>query len=60
MIRILGVNCFPIRVFLLCMDLAIVAALVPRFFIVPIVAGGALWIERDEVRRLQMHRSWDR
>jgi hypothetical protein len=64
MIRILGVSRFPWRVFWSCMALALVAALVPRFFIAPIVAGGALWIAsyavRDEVRRLQMPRSWDR
>jgi hypothetical protein len=40
------------------MALAIVAVLVPRWLIAPIVAGGAAWIAanavRDEVRRLQM------
>jgi hypothetical protein len=64
MIKILGVNRFPWRVFWACMALALVASLAPRFFIAPIVAGGALWIAsfavRDEVRRLQMPRSWDR
>jgi hypothetical protein len=51
-------------VFLSCIALAIVAALVPRWLIPPLVAGGALWIAsyavRDEVRRMQMPRSWDR
>jgi hypothetical protein len=64
MIRILGVNRFPLRVFWSCMALAIVAALVPRWLIPPLVSGGALWIAsyavRDEVRRLQMPRQWDR
>jgi predicted membrane metal-binding protein len=64
MIRILGVNRFPVRVFLSCMALSIVAALAPRWLIPPLVAGGALWIAgyavRDEVRRLQMPRQWDR
>lgn len=58
MIKILGVNRFPWRIFLACMALALAAVLVPRFFIAPIVAGGALWIAsyavRDEVRRMQM------
>jgi hypothetical protein len=64
MIRILGVSRFPWRIFLACMALALIAELVPHWLIAPIVAGGALWIAsyavRDEVRRLQMPRTWDR
>jgi hypothetical protein len=64
MIRILGVNRFPHRVFWACMALALVAALVPRWLIPPIVAGGSIWIAsfavRDEVRRMKLPRSWDR
>jgi hypothetical protein len=64
MIRILGVNRFPVRVFWSCIGLAVAAIVVPHWLVAPIVAGGALWIAsyavRDEVRRMQLPRSWDR
>lgn len=62
--KVLGIHRFPWRIFWACMSLALVAALVTRFFIPPIVAGGAPLIAsyavRDEFRRMQMPRSWDR
>jgi hypothetical protein len=64
MIRILGVNRFPVRVFWSCIALAAAAVIVPHWLVAPIVAGGALWIAgyavRDEVRRMKMPRAWDR
>jgi predicted membrane metal-binding protein len=64
MAQILGVNRFPWRIFWACMVLGIVAALVPRWLIPPVVVTGAFLVAafavRDEVRRLQMPRSWDR
>ena len=54
MIRILGVSSFPTRVFWSCIALAIVAFIAARWLVLPIVAGGALWIAsfavRDEIR----------
>jgi hypothetical protein len=60
MIRSLGVNRFPTRVFCACIALALAAVIVPHWLIAPIVAGGALWIAsyavRDEVRRMELPR----
>jgi hypothetical protein len=62
-IKILGVNRFPARVFWSCIALAAAASIVPHWLVPPIVAGGALWIAsfavRSEVSLIKLE-MWER